>query len=522
MSFLAGDGEMARLTREHDWSDHPFGPPESWPQSLRSALGICLNSAFPTAIYWGPELRLLYNDAWSPIPGPRHPAALGAPAREVWADIWHVIAPQFDEILQTGAGLYVEDQMLPMRRFGFEEETYWNYSFTPIRGEDGAIAGIFNSGNETTAHVLERRRAELLLRLSDAFRQATDEGQILQIALRELGEWLGASRVALMARDDGDAAGRFVAEAQWVGDEGVPIDEAVDLASFGTDGARLMDGHVVRVEAGDGAPGDVLCGAQAAMVFPWKRGKLVEALLVIHSEQPQRWSDIHAATAEDVLTRMQTWAERQRALNREKVMSREIDHRARNLLSVVRSILRLTRAEDAESLRDKASDRILALSRTHSLLSRKRWSDVTLGELLEQELEPYGAAEAERIHLSGPRVPLNSERAQAVAMILHELVTNAAKHGALSARSGTLRVDWAHMDDGMVVIDWHERSDGPDEDAAPEGGGGFGSTLLPLVIEGQLGGTLDRDLRPEGMVCRITFRAYDPAAAGEPEGFAAR
>ncbi|WP_372992825.1 PAS domain-containing protein [Sulfitobacter sp.] len=154
MDFLAGTGEMARRIQTHDWYNHPFGPAETWPQSLRSALSICLNSAFATAIYWGPELRLLYNDAWAPIPGPRHPEALGARAEDIWHDIWHIIEPQFAELIQSGEGLVVEDQSLPMRRFGFEEETYWSYSFTPLRAEDGRIVGIFNSGSETTARVI--------------------------------------------------------------------------------------------------------------------------------------------------------------------------------------------------------------------------------------------------------------------------------------------------------------------------------------------------------------------------------
>ena len=159
MSFIAGTGEMAERIRRFDWASHPFGPPEAWPQSLRSAVSICLHSAFPTAIYWGPELRLIYNDAWAPIPGPRHPAALGKPAKEVWADIWDILWPQFRGLLETGDGFYAENQLLPMRRYGFEEETYWNYSFTAIRGEDGRIAGIFNSGFETTDVVLNQRRA---------------------------------------------------------------------------------------------------------------------------------------------------------------------------------------------------------------------------------------------------------------------------------------------------------------------------------------------------------------------------
>src|SRR5690606_8534703 len=91
LAFLNGGGEMGRRMRQHDWSATPLGPPGKWPQALCSALGICLQSSFPTAIYWGRDLRLLYNDAFAPIPGEKHPWALGKPARDVWSDIWHVI-----------------------------------------------------------------------------------------------------------------------------------------------------------------------------------------------------------------------------------------------------------------------------------------------------------------------------------------------------------------------------------------------------------------------------------------------
>src|SRR3569623_282900 len=84
--FLNGGGEMGARMRAHHWENTPFGPPEGWPQSLRSALSICLGSSFQIAIYWGPELALLYNDAWSPILGRKHPQALGRPGREVWPE----------------------------------------------------------------------------------------------------------------------------------------------------------------------------------------------------------------------------------------------------------------------------------------------------------------------------------------------------------------------------------------------------------------------------------------------------
>lgn len=164
---------MSALIRDYDWEGTPLGPLEQWPQSLRSALSICLHSSFPTAIYWGPELRLLYNDAWSPVPAERHPWALGRPAREVWADIWDVIEPQFAAVIREGQGFATFDQMLPMVRGGAVRETYWNYSFTPVHGESGAVDGVLNQGHETTERILyERSREAEAARQRRLFQQA--------------------------------------------------------------------------------------------------------------------------------------------------------------------------------------------------------------------------------------------------------------------------------------------------------------------------------------------------------------
>ncbi len=148
---------MAARIRAHDWSRSALGPIEHWPPALQAALDICLNSTIPTAVYCGRELLLVYNDAWSPIPAEKHPWALGRPAREVWWDIWDVVGPQLERVLSTGQGLATYDQMLPMVRRGKVRETYWNYSFTPIRNADGSVAGVFNQGHETTATVLAQR-----------------------------------------------------------------------------------------------------------------------------------------------------------------------------------------------------------------------------------------------------------------------------------------------------------------------------------------------------------------------------
>lgn len=147
----------------NNWEATDFGPLQSWPDELKMTINLCLGTTMPTAIYWGKDLRLLYNDAWAPIAGEKHPWALGRPAQEVWSDIWDVIQPQLHAVLETGIGFSVKDQMLPMSRGGRIQQTHWDYSFAPIHDADGAVVGIFNQGNETTA----RLSAERALRASE-------------------------------------------------------------------------------------------------------------------------------------------------------------------------------------------------------------------------------------------------------------------------------------------------------------------------------------------------------------------
>jgi PAS domain S-box-containing protein len=160
--FLRGGGEMGELMRSHDWSQTPLGAVETWTQSLRSALSICLNSRFPIAIYWGKDFTLLYNDAWRPIVGDKHPWALGRPAREVWSEIWDTIGSELAGVLETGNGIFRNDDLLCMYRYGYTEECFFDYTFNPVQGESGAVDGILNIVSETTYRVLNDRRALLL------------------------------------------------------------------------------------------------------------------------------------------------------------------------------------------------------------------------------------------------------------------------------------------------------------------------------------------------------------------------
>ncbi|MBV9078229.1 MAG: type II toxin-antitoxin system ParD family antitoxin, partial [Methylobacteriaceae bacterium] len=331
-AFLSGGGELGALIRAHNWAATPFGLPESWPQSLRSALSICLHSSFPGALYWGRELRLLYNDTWAPIAADRHPWALGRPGHEVWADIWHIVGPQIAKVLDTGEGFSTYDQMLPMLRGGVQCETYWNYSFTPIRGEDGAVVGVFNQGHETTDRVLGERRDRFLLLLSDRLRSLSDPAAIIDAAQDTLGRFLGANRVGYGTVDDPDER-LFLTERNWT-DGSVPAREGIhDLARFGPQVlAALRRGRVLllpdvasdpRSCAPESLAAFAAIEARAAITAPLVKEGRLRAALYVHAREPRQWSEADADLVAEVAER--TWS----ALERGRVEAELRDSEAR-------------------------------------------------------------------------------------------------------------------------------------------------------------------------------------------------
>ena len=336
LSFIAGGGDMARRIRAHDWSQHPFGPPETWPQSLRSAVSICLHSAFPTAIYWGPELRLLYNDAWAPIPGPRHPAALGKPAKEVWADIWDIIWPQFRNLLENGEGFYAENQMLPMRRYGFEEETYWNYNFTAIRGEDGRIAGIFNSGFETTGTVLSERRLKLKLALNERLHEETNSETAVATATAMLGAHFNARHAGYLAPPNRNSGLSIVHD--WAAEGPGFTAKTLKVATLGdTVKRRLAAGETLRIDdvetlrqATDDTAAEAFAaqGIRAALFVPLLHGGRLAAALYLFSEEARHWTDDEVVTLQEALESIWDITQILRNEERQELLMREVDHRA--------------------------------------------------------------------------------------------------------------------------------------------------------------------------------------------------
>jgi diguanylate cyclase (GGDEF)-like protein/PAS domain S-box-containing protein len=161
-SIFTSGGTVGALMRTINWSATPLGHPDSWPQSLLSTISICLSTRFPIAIYWGPEFILLYNDAWIPLEGNRHPAALGRPVREWRPETWDFLQPSFHRAFYDGEAISAERQFLASSRHGYVEECYFDYGISPIRGEENHIVGLFMLANEATHRVLAGRRGQLL------------------------------------------------------------------------------------------------------------------------------------------------------------------------------------------------------------------------------------------------------------------------------------------------------------------------------------------------------------------------
>src|SRR5262249_14195817 len=158
-----GGGEMGERIRACNWSRTPLGAPDTWPQSLRSTLSMLLPSKAQIILFWGPEFIVLYNDAYRPVFGAKHPSALGLPGREAWSEIWDsMLHKLLAGVVGTGEAFWAKDLLFKVERYGFEEETYVDVSDDPVRDESGSVGGVFCIVTETTERVVGGRRMALL------------------------------------------------------------------------------------------------------------------------------------------------------------------------------------------------------------------------------------------------------------------------------------------------------------------------------------------------------------------------
>jgi hypothetical protein len=185
--FLSGRSEVGALMRSMDWSRLKLGPIEGWPQSLRTSVSTCLNSRFAILIWWGPDLIMLYNDAYRDIIASKHPAALGNPGRDCWPEVWDTIGPMLDGVMQRGEATWSDDLLLLLARHGYPEECYFTFSYSPISDESGGIGGIFTPVIETTDRVVGERRSTTLRELAATSVEGRSENRMYELAAEILG-----------------------------------------------------------------------------------------------------------------------------------------------------------------------------------------------------------------------------------------------------------------------------------------------------------------------------------------------
>ena len=312
--FLSGGGELGRLIRAKDWSRTPLGPPETWPQSLRTSVSTCLNCSFPILIWWGPELVKIYNDAYAEIIAEKHPWALGSPGREVWPEIWDTIGPMLSAVVEAGEAFPANDLRLDLHRKGYPEECYFSFSYSPIRDESGRVAGVFCPVVETTDRVFAERRSALLLDLEARLRDLSDPGTVKAVVSDLLGNHLGVAQAAYAEMQDDNA--HVLVEGAWDNGRVISLSGLHKLDDFGPDLiADLRHDVVLSVE--DVEQDARTCSREALASFAsvqirsflevplFKAGRLVSYLFAADCV-PRSWTEYDIALLRELAER--TWS----------------------------------------------------------------------------------------------------------------------------------------------------------------------------------------------------------------------
>lgn len=351
-AFLAG-GETGAYIRARDWSSTPLGPIQQWPQSLRSALGIALRSAGASAVYWGPDHRFLYNDAWAALLGERHPWAMGRPAAETLEENWPQLRGQFERVMREGEPVNMFDAKLVRTCRGAARDSYWTYSLLPVAGEDGTIGGILAQVRESTNYLLRARRDALMMRLADRIRLLPTPKEVLDAALELLAEEVDVARLCYAEFDD--AAGTLDILACRCREGMDDISGRYPIRDAG-DGVQedLRAGRAVRIDDVAASPRMAdpevracyaASGSAALLCVPILSSQGGRAILFAHHDSPKGWDDHEEtllAAAIEHISREISRARAEAALRGSEERYRRIFEQANDLILTADLELRIT------------------------------------------------------------------------------------------------------------------------------------------------------------------------------------
>jgi PAS domain S-box-containing protein len=469
---------MGSLMRAYDWAASPVGSADHWPQSLRTAIRILLTTQHPMFIWWGSDLIQFYNDAYRQTMGPeRHPSALGQRGRECWQEIWDIIGPQIESVMRGEGATWHEDQLVPVTRHGKREDVWWTYSFGPIDDETAAngIGGVLVVCNDVT----DRHRAFEAL-------TASEERLRLALSAGVIGTWDWHVQSDLVFADERFARVYGVDPKQAAA--GAPI--GVYLQSIHLDDRERLERSISEA---------LLSGAEFS-----------EEYRLVQADGAVRWVLAMGRAYHDAAGRAKRFpgatidiTERKQIEQHRDLLTNELSHRVKNMLTMVQAIADQTLRESTtmSEARDKLSTRLVAMSRAQDILVGKGLASVEIESVIKTAIEPH-AGEGERFRLQGPEIAVSPQSALSFSMALHELATNAAKYGALSRLGGRVDVTWriAPGAENPFELTWAETG-GPT--VAEPTRGGFGSRMIKGVLAAQLGATATVHYAATGVVWRI-------------------
>ncbi len=464
---------MSALIRAKDWSKTPLGEADRWPPSLRLVVEILLASGFPMAVRWGPDFIMIYNDGYRPILGDKHPQALGLPFRMVWPEVQTELAPLHESILSGERNAFFEeDLLLRIQRYGSRwEEAHFTISYSPIPDVTAAsgVGGVLITAVETTNRV---RIEEALRHSEERYRSAMHLGRI--------GSWevdfVRGLRMMLFGIDLPGGLGHV----------GGPSDEFYH--AMHPEDRHLLGEYHALVDKQDSFPAEYrILKADGQICWLAGYGSVLD-------RQPNGKAHHIINVATDI-------TERKAAEAHQRFLLQELSHRSKNLLTLVQSIAdqSFRKSNDQKDFRNRLSGRLAGLAASNGLLARGDWRGSSLRELTEFQLAPFVDLSSSQLDIRGPDVNLAADASQAIGLALHELATNAVKHGALSSPHGRLHISWRvdqASNAGGLKLDWRERG-GPS--VTPPKRKGFGHVVIKSMIEQAVRGSVELDFAREGL-----------------------
>jgi PAS domain-containing protein len=403
-NFFAGNSDMAASMRQHDWSLSPLGDPQGWPQALRTTVALMLQSKFPMFVAWGDELGFLYNDAYAQILGAKHPKALGRRFQQVWSDIWPDIKPLIDAAL-GGEAVYQTDMPLLMNRRGFDEQTWFTFSYSPVIDDDGNVGGMFCACFETTQSVIRGRRDAFRLSLERKLRNLADPAEIMATAAEALGRELGIARVGYGEVDP--FARDVIVERDWTDGRIGSVAGRHRMDDFGSEIiSELRAGRMMWVDdvnndsrVGSSATAFAAIETRSVLAVPLFKDSRFVALLYLHHPEPHQWTESETGLAREVVE--QTWqaVERANAEARLRELNESLEQRVADALA--ESTREQQKLADAERARRDSDDSIALILRT--LLRHCSWCKwmKKLVSLPRKSIQPMKPASASRLPTSG-------------------------------------------------------------------------------------------------------------------------